>query len=373
MNSMNDLDNMYNTQKNHVPKGMKKKKRPFLTFFIILLILAIAAGAVVFIYLKKKSELTPKTKFLDYLGKGSLTTVLNFENYNNLASRLQSESSESTSKITFSTTMDEINNIELKIDSKSDPSVQKNYTEIVCDYGENNSLTTNLLSNSKEIGIKSDEIVIKYIGSKYENLGRVLTDIFGSDSEYSEFLTKNNIQELINPTIKFPNIPENIISKYINIIGNNIDDNSITVKPVTLDRTSGKIDVTEYAISFNEDKALEIVVSMLQTLENDDELLGLVLGNYEEYGITSDLIKSSIDELINSLYTLDIDNSRMYTIKVYGADDKNYKTVIDISGMCSFDFDYEYGDKENSVTITMLETETQEGLKLHLKKSVSDV
>ena len=75
---------------------------------------------------------------------------------------------------------------------------------------------------------------------------------------------------------------------------------------------------------------------------------------------------------INSLYEKTPDNSKTYSLKVYGEKDVTYKVIIDLAGTNTIDIDYEYGTNENSVTITFLETANQNGYSLEVVKTSAD-
>ncbi len=350
-------------------ENVKKKSSKMFVFLIILLILIIAISAVVFIYLKKKNEITPKIEFINYLTKNNFVSVFSFDSFDSLQAKLQNDSSESTTQISFTSPTLGIDDIEISMETKNNPKDEKTYVETGFNYGGNEILTTKFLSSNNSIAIKSDEIVVKYLGTKNENLGSVLSQIVGEDIPYIEMINELSEMELSNKV----NVSENIFDKYLEIIKNGVEESSFNTKPITLERASGQIDVTEYTMTLNEEKALEILSQMLQTLENDDELLDLLVNSYNTFGLDKELFKSGIDNIINKMYEEPIDNNRTYSVKVYGNKDITYKMIIDIAGEYTLDFDYEYGEKQNSVLITLLETKSQDGFKINIIKNVTDV
>ena len=171
----NSLDDML---KNQLPKKKKRIAPKIFLFLIILLVIALVVVGVYWIYLKKQDNNTPKAAFIHYLGRGNTSTVLNFEKINLFNTRLQSEQAESTTEITgtvssglIETELD-ISDMKVAIDSKTDPEKEKSISDIVVTYKDNEIVSFNLLSNSDRIGIISEDIVVKYLGTKYANLWR---------------------------------------------------------------------------------------------------------------------------------------------------------------------------------------------------------
>jgi hypothetical protein len=368
------IDDMLKDQiPNENPK--KKKSTKLFIFIIVLLIIVIILATVAIIYLKKKNEITPKIAFLEYLGKTNLTTVLNFESYNTLAEKLETESSQTSSDVSFSVTSPflELEDVKLSLNSDNDAENKKSYSEIGLNYLNTDIISLKILNSEDSIGIKSDDIVIKYIGSKYENLGRVLSSISSGDFQYQEELNNIDVKSLLNMQNIIPTISPELFYKYIDAISVNVDDASFSEKTVTLARDSGNIETTEYTMAIDETTAKTILIQMLQILESDDDLLDVFINSFEELGIEKDNVKTQIDNLINVLYEESTDSSRIYTVKVYVYNDLTAKLSINFADEQKIDIDYEYGDKENSAVITVLDVESNDAIEITLTKQISDV
>ena len=363
--------------KNQIPNEPKKKGSKVFIVLIIILMMIIALAVVAIFILKNQNKLTPKEAFLQYLGKGNISNVLNFEKLNYLNTRIQEESAEATMDVTgdfsgpFDTDVD-FTKIKVETLSKNDPTTEHSYSELALKYNDNDIISFNTLSSSNKIGIISDDIIVKYVGCKYSNLSDVLNRIFSSNEDSVTF-DLVDFDQLKNTSFTLPQISNDMFAKYIDIINQKVSNEAFSVKKITLDRSSGKIDVTEYSMSFNESQAIELLDQMLQTLENDDALLDMILAPLGETEEIKETIRAQIEAYISSLYEVQPDNSKVYTVKVYGANDVTYKVTLDFAGNNTVDVDYEYKENANSMTITFLETETQNGYSLEFVKTTTDV
>lgn len=364
--------------KNQAPIKEKKKGSKILIFVIVLLVILLIAAIIIVVILKNQNKLTPKAAFIQYLGK-STTSALSFEKRNNLNYRLQNESAESQTEITgnmASASSAEENEIDLSdvkvsIDSKNNPTADKNSLDLSLLYKDNEIISFNVLSDSEKIGIFSEKILTKYVGSKYVNLGNIINKISGKQS-----ISTIDFSKIKNTQIVLPQISNEMFAKYVNVINKNIPDTAFSSKAVTLDRNSEKVNVTEYSMKLTESQAISLVDVMLQTLKSDDGLLDAMLvsiGDEATRTEIKEMIKVGIEQYLSSLYENTPDDSKIYTVKVYGANDLTYKISLDIKGEKTIDIDYNYSDAMNSITITFLENQTQSGYTIDIIKKVTDV
>ena len=364
--------------KNQAPNKEKKKGSKILLFVIVLLVILLIAAIIIVVILKNQNKLTPKAAFIQYLGKNS-TSALNFEKRNNLNYRLQNESAESQTEITgnmtsaFSTEENEIDlsDVKVSIDSKNNPTADKNSLDLSLLYKDNEIISFNVLSDSEKIGIFSEKILTKYVGSKYANLGNIINKISGKQS-----ISTIDFSKIKNTQFVLPQISNEMFAKYVNVINKNIPDTAFSSKAVTLDRNSEKVNVTEYSMKLTESQAISLVDVILQTLKSDDGLLDAMLVSIGDEATRTEIremIKVGIEQYLSSLYENTPDDSKIYTVKVYGANDLTYKISLDIKGEKTIDIDYNYSDAMNSITITFLENQTQSGYTIDIIKKVTDV
>lgn len=366
--------------KNQVPKKSKGKGLKVCVFFIVFFLILLAVSIGVLYFLKNKKSVSPKDDFINYLGKGNISNVLNFEKINNLSTKFNSEPSESNTELTADIPDifgDEISLSDMKIaiDSKNDPEFEKKSSDISVKYKDNDVLNFNSLINKNKIGIFSKDILTKYIGSKFSGLSKVITRIANNEGSINTDFNIN-FEQLLNTNFVFPKLSNEIFSKYINIINQKISETSFSMKNITLERNSEKIDVTEYSMALNEQQAIEFLDQILQTIENDNELLDSLLSsvitNEDQRVELRETFKGEIEKFINLLYEKTPDNSKIYTLKVYGSKDITYKVVLDLAGQANIDIDYEYGENENKMTVTFLENGSQTGVSFEAIRKTSD-
>lgn len=339
---------------------ISKKKNSGLIIFLLLIIILAAVLAGVFVYFRyiKNEEKNPsKAEFIEYLGKGNLLEIINVEKINSFYNRVKSEPFVCESEISgIMSGEDKISDIKLNIDSKNDFARGKSSADFKLSYKDNEIISLNLLNNNDKIGIISEDIVIKYLGSKYENLSNVLNKIIGVDINFDFKNLKS---------FNFPVFTNEILTKYLDIINQKATDSAFSSKNVILDG----VKVTEYSLKLTESQAVEIFDRMLRTLEEDDAVLSVIFTENEN----KEKFKSMIEEYINAVYSEKIDDSKIYTIKVYGANNILYKTSVDFYGESSFEIVYNYGENNNSALITILNQETQSGYSFEISKKVTGV
>ena len=361
--------------KNQMPK--KKKSGVKIIFLLLFLILIAAAAVVAYMYFKGQNKVTPKQYFLQYLGKGNAFNVTNLEKIENFATRFQSEQSESKTELTVNLPAGliddelDISEMKLELESKSDPEKEKNTSDILLTYKGNEVISFNMLMDKDKIGVFSEDIIVKYIGSKISNIPELISKLSGEEMNIGfDF----DISKLKDMQIIFPHFSEDMLVKYGEVINQKVPDEAFATRPITLERASGKVDVTEYSMRLSEGQAIEVLDLMLQTLENDDDLLDRLFASLGNDSLQAkEILKSQIEVFINSLYEKIPNNNKFYTIRVYGANGVTYKVSLDLNGEYEIDIDYTYSDTVNSMEITLLEVANQDGFSIDFVKTTSDV
>ena len=108
-------------------------------------------------------------------------------------------------------------------------------------------------------------------------------------------------------------------------------------------------------------------------MPSDDELLDMMLDFIPSSIGLKDMVISKLEEFASSLYSITPNNSKTYSIKLYGENDAIYKVNIDLAGDYSIDLNYEYNDNKNSIELTLLESDSQDGYSIEMIKDTSDV
>ena len=290
-----------NMVQNEIPEKPRRRGLKILIFLLIFLIVLAITGIIIFIFLKNQVKTTPKEEFISYLGKTNISNNFNFEMMKTLNTRLDNETSESTSNITVNLPWllenydFDISEGEAEIVSQNNPVSEKSSSDITLKYKDNDLLNFNVLTLKNKIGIFSEDIVTEYIGSNFSNFNKIVEKFVGTN----EILDNIDLNKLKNTDISIPDLPDGILTKYLEVINGKVPENSFSSKKVTLDRDSEKIDVTEYTMTLTEEQWVELSDQLLKTLENDDELLDVLL-NF--LGDDKEEVKESLKSRNRNLY-----------------------------------------------------------------------
>ena len=289
----NMIDDMLNNQ---IPKKPKKGRaaKVIIVLFILLILLCVAAVAV-YMYFKNQNQVTPKDLFVQYVGKTNFSNVLNLEKTDNFNTKYQTDDSESEIKIEgeFSNLPEsdfDLNDVTIEAKSKNEPSSNKSSSDIVIKYQDNDILDFNMLTSEKGLGLYNEDFLIKHVGSKYQGLPRVINGFLDDNGNLSQMDSELGLIQ--NLDFKFPKLSDEILKKYVDIINQKVPVEAFTSNGITLDRASGKIDVTEYTMTLSEQQAIELADQLLQALQNDDQLLDEILSVLNDKEGTKETIKS---------------------------------------------------------------------------------
>lgn len=387
-----EFDRVIRNENNY--KTNKKGKGKIILIIIILII--IAGGAVFgYSYYSKYQAALPKIKFFEYVSKTNIEQILDTSLLEEIYSKINENSCTLTNDLSISTGNEEdvLSKINAKINFYKDNQKQLNKTNIIINNKEEEVIKVTGLTDSQNIGIKSDEIVVKYVGSKLENLDKLLNY---SESQVDE----ENLKEKIT----FPD--KEILNVYKEIIVSKLLEEQFGVeKNVRLKEGDSSVETTVYGLSFDKQEILQIMNELQDTLINDDELINcLITGEIEETsteekmffsGITPtdalnlvsgykinvsvDKIKEEIEnnfvkifEILNSIENL------KFSFDIYVSDSKVIKEVIKLENLLELNLDFEtVSDNENYVKATLLmfdlETQDKNGYSVSLKRKNNNV
>ena len=398
--------NQYNGNKGGSPR--KNGKKIILVFLFLLIILAIIAVVILMGLSGKKEVVSVKTEFITYLKQGSTIKIVDTSTLNQIFEKLKNNSSESNSDITISTNIsdiEEITDYKADVNTKYDSNNSRGLMDINLDYLDNDIFNMQVLITGKSLALKSDEIVTRYVGYQYENLLDLVTDSVNNlaidtedyDIEESEMSVDDSedvystgeettisflesIAELIR-SIDYNYIINNLTSEFFNIemekyvqVLNNIEDSKFSQKEVTLRRNSGNVNATAYVLTLNEDELIKFSSTLLEELKNDTDLISIFVQAFESTGLGLDdsTIKLFIDQMINYTYELQGDTSKIYTFTIYVSESNVIKMTLETETI-SFDFDYIINNNSSTSNITILEKNSNSGIKIDFDKVSNDV
>lgn len=254
------IDNNYDSKKK------KNKKGIIIAFFLLLIIL----GGLCFAYWYfTRPTTTTKQLFFNQLSNTNVKNVLEINSYKEILSKLIDESSEITSKINFSTTIEnenleglDVSKFVLDLSNMNDVETKKNYSELDINYSGNEVLKVKMLANKDAFAIASDEIVNKYVGFRYNTINE-----------------ENSKANLINEIYRAQGIDikeeqkQTFINKYFNKIYENIAEEKFSYQDNYVLDGSTSTDVVAYTLKLNQEELKNLLKNLLTELKNDDELL----------------------------------------------------------------------------------------------------
>lgn len=254
------IDNNYDSKKK------KNKKGIIIAFFLLLIIL----GGLCFAYWYfTRPTTTAKQLFFNQLSNTNVKNVLEINSYKEILSKLIDESSEITSKINFSTTIEnenleglDVSKFVLDLSNMNDVEIKKNYSELDINYSGNEVLKVKMLANKDAFAIASDEIVNKYVGFRYNTINE-----------------ENSKANLINEIYRAQGIDikeeqkQTFINKYFNKIYENIAEEKFSYQDNYVLDGSTSTDVVAYTLKLNHEELKNLLKNLLTELKNDDELL----------------------------------------------------------------------------------------------------
>ena len=244
------IDNNYDSKKK------KNKKGIIIAFFLLLIIL----GGLCFAYWYfTRPTTTAKQLFFNQLSNTNVKNVLEINSYKEILSKLIDESSEITSKINFSTTIEnenleglDVSKFVLDLSNMNDVETKKNYSELDINYSGNEVLKVKMLANKDAFAIASDEIVNKYVGFRYNTIKE-----------------ENSKANLINEIYRAQGIDikeeqkQTFINKYFNKIYENIAEEKFSYQDNYVLDGSTSTDVVAYTLKLNQEELKNLLKNLL--------------------------------------------------------------------------------------------------------------
>lgn len=253
----------YNTKK-------KKGKGFFVVFFILLIMLVGLLGA--YWYLTKDS-VSSKELFVQNISKLNVSKLLNNEIYTNLLTKMQTQSSEVTSSVNFTTDIEneelkdiDVTKFKLNLSNSNDVTSQKNYSEAILNYSGNEIFKASLISSENEIALASNEIMNQYVGVHKDKI----KDIFGIDIDFDKI---DELKKAENINFSEEELNENI-EKYFKLILENIAEENFSVQEnIAIENATEDVAVTNYSVSLNQEELENVLVTALENIKEDKDLI----------------------------------------------------------------------------------------------------
>lgn len=267
-----DFDTIIRNDSNFQNKKTSKLK---IFIFIFVFLILVILGALGYFYYSKYQANIPKIKFFEYIGDTNINKITDTTVINAISNKIQTSSYSIENE--FTTDFQE-ENIKLPIikcnTKKNDLGI--NNTELFINKSEEEELIKfALLQDDESIGIKSDEIVIKYVGSKKNNLNNIIKKLNLIDNTQ-----ENNENDSVNSKIENPS--QAILEKYKNILNLKLTEDKFFIeKNVLLTQNESSMETTLYELKLSKEEVLGILTEFKNQIINDQELINCFITGKE--------------------------------------------------------------------------------------------
>ena len=248
-------------------RNQKKSARSIIVVLLIMLLIVLVALIIVNKYFPKK-EVSSKQLFIEGLSNVNIIDDNDF--YKALYNRALSNNSIITNNISYSSNRNlesfkefDLNKFTFNSTITTDVEDLKFYIDFILNYSGNEFLKFNVLSDNDKVGIKSDQIVNKYVGLSYNKL----QDLYNLPNPFNYI--KNAEKTDLTKDEKI-----SILKKYLNQMISQIPEEKFSIKDnIILEGSYGNIAVKEYKLELNQDELKDVLTSVLTELRNDEDLL----------------------------------------------------------------------------------------------------
>lgn len=321
---------------------MGRKKRNLIIVLSIITVLILIIGGVL-IYLNIATDIfkSPDELFYKYLYQnGSIADVFDTDLLDRYYQRIENNAYNGTGEITIKTGMNDdsesdtkefdtlMNNLKLSYTTKSNLAERKQETEATIAYNDQEQFKFSVVQDNNNYGIKSDEVVYKYLKLKNENLRDIYTKLGVQDSESipNQF---NKIDYNIYKNMDAQD-KATILSTYQNVLNKGILSNHYTKQAnVNLNFNGQSVVANAYSLTLTEEEISSLKISLLETLMTDELTLKYLVQFLQLDSSYTVQIKQSIQEEIDNLKREQIENNENVRITVYESNMQLLTTIVE--------------------------------------------
>ena len=293
---------------------MGRKKRILIIVLSISIVLLVIIGGILF-YLNYATDTFKSTNelFYKYLYQnGSIANVFDTNLLDRYYQKIDNNPYNGTGELTIKTGMadnsesdtkefdDFLNNLKLTYETKSNLSEKKQEVETKISYNDQEQFKFNIIKNDNNYGIKSDEVVYKYLVVKNENLRDIYNKlgVQNADNIPNQFSRIDyNIYKNMNAEDK-----SKILSTYQNLLNSEIQENHYSKQSkVNLTVNGQNIVTNAYALSLTGQEIASLKISFLETLMEDELTLKYIVQFLQMDPSYTVQLKQNIQEKIDAL------------------------------------------------------------------------
>lgn len=321
---------------------MGRKKRILIIVLSIITVLILIIGGVL-IYLNFATDVlkSPDELFYKYIYQnGSIANVFDTNLSDRYYQRIDNNPYNGSGELTIKTGNSDgsqsdteqfdnlINNVKLSYTTKSNLPEKKQETEATIAYNDQEQFKFNVVQDNNSYGIKSDEVVYKYLSLKNERLREVYEKLGVENTERipNQF---NRIDYNIYKNMSAED-KSRILSTYQNVLNKNILSNHYTKQSsVSLNLNGQNVVANAYSLTLTEEELSSLKIRFLETLMTDELTLKYIVQFLQLDASYSVNIKQMLQEKIDELKREQVDASNIIRITVYESDMQLLTTTIE--------------------------------------------
>lgn len=286
---------------------MKNKKILIIIPIILVILLLIGVGVGAFVYFTTDIFKSPKQLFFKYVGK-TFETSEEFDYDKFLEEyKTQSEKSYKSSgemNVEINTDISEAKDVKealskakLTYTLNTIPTQEKSYISIGATYNNNEITKFEGLAVENNYGLKCADVYNKYIYVENNNL-KALAKKFGINS--SSFPDKFEKVDTYDFLYVSKDTREKVKDTYYNLLDEKLNKKMFSTEKNVETTVNGEtLKTNAYSLTVNEIELYDILISVLETLKNDDTTLDLIMEKVDAANI-KDTIEQSISSFSSS-------------------------------------------------------------------------
>lgn len=319
----------------------RKKRNLIIALSIITVLILIIVGVLIYLNIATDIFKSPDELFYKYLYQnGSIADVFDTDLLDRYYQRIENNAYNGTGEITIKTGMNDdsesdtkefdtlMNNLKLSYTTKSNLAEKKQETEATIAYNDQEQFKFSVVQDNNNYGIKSDEVVYKYLKLKNENLRDIYTKLGVQDSES----IPNQFDKIDYNIYKNMDAQDKatILSTYQNVLNKGILSNHYTKQAnVNLNFNGQSVVANAYSLTLTEEEISSLKISLLETLMTDELTLKYLVQFLQLDSSYTVQIKQSIQEEIDNLKREQIENNENVRITVYESNMQLLTTIVE--------------------------------------------
>lgn len=340
----------------------RKKRILIITLSIITVLILIIGGVLIYLNVATDMFKSPTELFYKYLYQnGSIANVFDTNLLDRYYQRIENNAYNGTGELTVKTGLNDdsesdtldfdslMNNLKLSYTTKSNLIEKKQETEATILYNNQEQFKFNFVQDNNNYGIKSDEVVYKYLQLKNENL----RDIYGKLGIQNTESIPNQFKKLDYNIYKNMNAEDKsrILSTYQNVLNKGILSNHYTKQAdVNLNYNGQNVVTNAYSLTLTEEEVSSLKISLLETLMTDELTLKYIVQFLQLDSSYTVQIKQTIQEKIDELKREQLETNNNIRITVYESNMQLLTTIVE-TPEATYTIDNTVSDTNQKVTI----------------------